>query len=86
MYGDMAGTIYGDTRYVVGCTAKASEYPKYAELFTSIMGSVQLDAKYAPFATGYYRDFLSDEKVIIPDARPGTRNAGDAPWWYKYKP
>lgn len=75
MYGDMVGTLYGDTRYVVGCTCKASEYQKYATLFTSIMQSIQLEAKYHPFVEGYYRNFLIDKRVIVPNGNPGTPDA-----------
>lgn len=68
MFGTMIGSIYGDMRYIVGCSSKVSEYPKYAPLFASIMASVRLDEKYAPWAQGYYRDFLSDETVIVPSS------------------
>lgn len=72
MYGAMIGSVYGDTRYVVSCASRASEYKKYAPVFASIMGSVDLDARYHPFAIGYYRDFLADPILILPRTKPGT--------------
>jgi len=59
--GFFLGSIYGDIRYVMSCSAKASEFPKYAELFGSVMGSMRLKQKYHPVETGFYRDFLSDK-------------------------
>ncbi|MFH1158788.1 MAG: hypothetical protein V1721_07945 [Pseudomonadota bacterium] len=72
MYGEMIGSIYGDTRYIVSCTAKSAEFKKYAPVFASIMGSVEFDAKYHPFAVGYYRDFLADPELKLPRSKPGT--------------
>ena len=72
MYGAMIGSIYADTRYIVSCSARLEEFKKYAPLFASIMGSVELDAKYHPFAIGYYRDFLMDSQLLLPRTKPGT--------------
>jgi len=66
MYGSMIGSIYADTRYVVSCSSRQEAYAKYAGTFANIIGSVELDSRYRPFATGYYRDFLSDPKFPIP--------------------
>jgi len=72
MFGEMIGSIYGDMRYVISCSSKAAEFEKYAPVFASIMGSMDFDSKYHPFATGYYRDFLSDPKLVLPRTKPGT--------------
>jgi hypothetical protein len=72
MYGAMIGSIYADTRYIVSCWSKAEEFKKYAPVFASIMGSVDLDTRYHPFATGYYRDFLADPVLTLPRTKPGT--------------
>lgn len=72
MYGAMIGSIHGDMRYVVSCSARIDEYAKYATLFASIMDSVELEAKYHPFAIGYYRDFLADPKLMLVRSKPGT--------------
>ena len=72
MYGEMIGSIYGDTRYIVSCSSKAAEFKKYAPVFASIMASVSFDSKYHPFAVGYYRDFLADPKLNLPRTKPGT--------------
>lgn len=72
MYGSMIGSIYGDTRYIVSCASRAGAYQKYAPVFASIMGSVNLESKYNPFATGYYRNFLADPVLMLPRSKPGT--------------
>ncbi len=72
MYGEQIASIYGNMRYVASCSARIDQYNKYAPLFASIMGSVQLASRYAPFATGYYRDFLSDGHLALPRTKPGT--------------
>jgi len=72
MYGVQIASIYGDTRYVVSCSSKLEKFNRYAPLFATIMGSVDLETRYAPFATGYYRDFLADPKLILPRTKPGT--------------
>ena len=73
MFGTMIGSIYGGTRYVVGCSARSDAFMQYAPLFASIMESAELDSRYHPFATGYYRDFLADPKGYIPvRTKPGT--------------
>lgn len=72
MQGSMIGSIYGDTRYVASCSARQDQYQKYAADFATIMGAVELDSRYQPFATGYYRDFLADKKFTLPRFKPGT--------------
>lgn len=72
MHGEMIGSIYADTRYVVSCSSKAALFEKYAPVFASIMGSVALEQKYHPFATGFYRDFLADPKLKLVRTKPGT--------------
>lgn len=72
MLGTMIGSIYGDTRYIVSCSSKADVYGRWAPVFASIMGSVELDTKYHPFATGYYRDFLADVPLVLSRIKPGT--------------
>ena len=72
MYGQQSASIYGDTRYVVSCSSKLEMFNRYAPLFATIMGSVDLDTRYHPFATGFYRDFLADPKLILPRSKPGT--------------
>ncbi|MBU6474692.1 MAG: hypothetical protein KGL10_02330 [Alphaproteobacteria bacterium] len=74
MYGEQIASIYGNMRYVVGCSAKIDQYNKYAPVFASIMASIELSPRYAPFATGYYRDFLSDPQLALPRTQPGTIN------------
>jgi hypothetical protein len=74
MYGTMIGSIYNDTRYVVSCTSKSNAYNRYSKLFATIMNSVELESKYHPFPTGYYRDFLADDVLVLPRAKPGTVN------------
>ena len=65
MYGMMMGSLYGGNRYVVSCAADSRKYERWAGLFASIIGSVQLKDKYHPFAIGYYRDFLADPKLVL---------------------
>lgn len=72
MYASVIGTIYGDTRYVASCSSTEGTFEKYNSVFASIMSSVMLDAKYTPFATGYYRDFLADPKPYTQHSGPGT--------------
>ena len=72
MYGEQIASIYGDMRYVVGCSSKLEEFKKYAPVFATIIGSVDFDSRYHPFATGYYRDFLADPKLVLPRTKPGT--------------
>jgi hypothetical protein len=72
MYGVMIGSIYGDKRYVASCTAKAEVYEKWAPVFMEVLDSVDLDSRYHPFATGYYRNFLLDPKLNLPRSKPGT--------------
>ncbi len=72
MHGAMIGSIYADTRYIVSCSSKAGQFAKYAPVFASIMGSVELAQKYHPFATGFYRDFLADPKLKLVRTKPGT--------------
>lgn len=72
MYSTWAATIYAGTRYTMHCASRAEAYERWAPLFASIIGSFDLDRKYHPFAQGYYRDFLADEKIYIPRRKPGT--------------
>jgi hypothetical protein len=72
MYSTMIGSIYGDMRYTVSCSSKIEEFKKYAPVFSSIMSSVELASKYHPYATGYYRNFLADQKLMLPRTKPGT--------------
>lgn len=72
MYSASIASIYGDTRYVMSCASRADQYSKYAPLFATIMASVDFDARYHPFATGYYRDFLADPQLLLPRTKPGT--------------
>ena len=74
MYGAMIGSIYGGREYIVECKSLRNEFDKYAELFSRIMESVQLEQKYHPFAIGYYRDFLHDRKFKDLDDKPGTKH------------
>ena len=68
----MLGTIYGDTRFVMSCASKADAYPRWAKLFGSVIGSVEFENRYHPFAIGYYRNFLMDETYKPPRLKPGT--------------
>jgi len=72
MYGEQIASIYGDTRYVASCSSRLEQFKRYAPLFATIMGSIDFDPRYHPFATGYYRDFLADPKLILPRSQPGT--------------
>ena len=74
MRGFMIGSIYGKDRYEIACYSKADVYDRWADLFMSIAGSVQLASKYHPFPTGYYRGFLRDPKLVLPTDKPGTRD------------
>ena len=72
MHGVMIGSIYGDKRYVGSCSSRAEVYSRWAGLFMSILDSVQLESKYHPFPTGYYRNFLTDPKLALPRVKPGA--------------
>ncbi len=72
MYGIMIGGIYGDSRYVLNCSSKREAYERWVDLFASVMDSVEFDDRYHPFATGYYRAFLNDPKLVLPRSKPGT--------------
>ncbi|MDD9899462.1 MAG: hypothetical protein OXT65_00605 [Alphaproteobacteria bacterium] len=72
MYAVMFASIYGDKKYVGGCSSKAEAFERWSPVFASILNSVQLESRYHPFATGYYRDFLSDPKLSLPRSKPGT--------------
>lgn len=72
MTGVMIGSIYGDKRFLASCASKAEAYDRWAPVFMSILDSVQLDNRYHPFATGYYRDFLMDPILVLPRTKPGT--------------
>lgn len=72
MQGLMIGAIYGDTRFVMSCSARADVYARWVELFGSVMGSVVLDERYTLAATGYYRNFLKDPVFQNVPMTPGT--------------
>jgi len=72
MHGVMISSVYGGKRYVGSCSSRAENYNRWAGLFMSILGSVQFDDRYHPFPTGYYRNFLMDEKLHLPRIKPGT--------------
>jgi len=72
MYGVMIASLYADKLYVASCASKYDVYERWAPVFASILDSVQLKSKYHPFANGYYRDFLSDPKLVLPRVKPGT--------------
>lgn len=72
MYGVMIGSIYGDKRFIASCTSKAEAYDRWAPVFASILDSVDLETRYHPFATGYYRNFLLDPALHLPRSKPGT--------------
>lgn len=74
MHGVMISSIYGGKRYVGSCSSRAENYNRWSSLFMSILGSVQFDDRYHPFATGYYRNFLMDEKYFPTRIKPGTIN------------
>lgn len=74
MHGVMISSIYGGKRYVGSCSSRAENYNRWSSLFMSILGSVQFDDRYHPFATGYYRNFLMDEKYFPTRIKPGTVN------------
>ncbi len=67
------GSIYGGKRYMATCSSKQELYSKrYADLFLSIIDSTELESKYHPFATAYYRNFLMDEPIHLIRSKPGT--------------
>jgi hypothetical protein len=72
MYGIMIGSLYGDKLYLASCSSRHEVYDRWSPVFMSILDSVELDSRYHPFATGYYRDFLSDPKLYLPRTKPGT--------------
>lgn len=72
MRGVMIASIYGDKRFEMTCASKFDIYDRYAQLFLSIVDSVELDSRYHPFPTGYYRSFLMDPKLVLPREKPGT--------------
>jgi hypothetical protein len=76
MYGVMIASIYGEKRYVASCASKAEVYEKWAPVFAEVLDSVDLDSRYHPFATGYYRNFLMDPKLHLPRSKPGTAYDG----------
>jgi hypothetical protein len=88
MFGQMIGSLYGDTRYIVSCSSRAGAFAQYAPLFASIMDSVALDSRYHPFTAGYYRNFLADYKAYIPvRTKPGSSppmNRYVLQWWRPY--
>jgi hypothetical protein len=75
MTGVMIGSIYGDHRYLASCATRAELWSKWAPVFMSILDSVELDTRYHPFSTGYYRNFLMDPILVLPRTKPGTPDA-----------
>jgi len=86
MRGVMIGSLYGPNRYEMTCASKLEMYDRYASLFLSIIDSVDMESKYHPFPTGYYRSFLMDDKLVLPRTKPGTtdEHAGKMFWWDNY--
>lgn len=74
MKGVMMSSLYGKNRYEFTCSAKAEVFERWGNLFLSIADSVELHSRYHPFPTGYYRSFLLDPKLILPNQKPGTRD------------
>lgn len=74
MYGIMFASLYGENLYLSSCASKLESYNRWAPVFASILGSVELKDKYHPFPTGYYRDFLADPELALPRVKPGTIN------------
>ena len=72
MMGTMIGSIYGDKRFIASCASKADVYDRWAPVFMSILDSVELDSRYHPFTTGYYRNFMMDPILVLPRTKPGT--------------
>lgn len=72
MHGVMISSIYGGKRYVGSCSSRAENYNRWSGLFMSILDSVQFDDRYHIFPTGYYRNFLMDEKLHLTRVKPGT--------------
>jgi len=72
MHGLMIAGIYGGNRYVASCSSRAETVETWLPIFASILGSVELDSRYHPFATGYYRNFLMDPKLVLPRVKPGS--------------
>lgn len=80
MYGMMVGSIYGGKQFIASCSSKSEVYGRWADVFASIIDSVELKTKYHPFAIGYYRDFLADPKLVLPRVKPGTLNKNS--YWF----
>jgi hypothetical protein len=84
MTGIMIASLYGPDLYVASCSSRYEMYGRYAALFGSILDSITLEKTYHPFATGYYRNFLMDPKLVLPRSKPGTVKEGApyrAHWW-----
>ena len=73
MYATMIVSIYDGRRYLAICSSRVEQFDKYTDIFSSIISSIKLDQRYAPFATGYYRDFLSGKSFSTMNEKPGTR-------------
>lgn len=72
MYGVGIASLYAEKKFITTCSSKSDVYGRWADVFASIMDSVELKSKYHPFAIGYYRDFLADPKLVLPRVKPGT--------------
>ncbi len=86
MQGISLGSIYGGKRFMATCSSRQEMYSKrYADLFLSIIDSTELESRYHPFATAYYRNFLMDEKIHMPRSKPGTSDPNQPlKWEHRY--
>lgn len=80
MRGVMFASLYADKIFVTSCSTRAEKFGQYAEIFGSILNSVQFDGRYHPYATGYYRNFLMDPKLVISRLKPGTSDETCCSW------
>lgn len=83
MEGIMIGAIYGDKRFLASCSSRAEVYARWSPLFMSILDSVELETRYHPFATGYYRNFLEDPALNLPRSKPGTPREPEKRLFYR---
>ena len=66
MYAILLTSVYGDVRYTMICSSSYKSYPKWSDLFGSIISSMTLDERYVAVPTGHYRNFLADKQNPIP--------------------
>jgi hypothetical protein len=81
MGGVMIGSIYDGDLYVASCSSRLDTFGRYKNLFGSILDSIQLESKYHPFPTGYYRNFLMDPKLVLARSKPGTVDEVSSSWF-----